>query len=127
MQWCFDFLALAVDVYVNRGEIHSLWWSYWLGATRFQSIVVNTQAMLSLNQARPFLTSTQKRQLKAVLSMVGHIMWDNDFVPLDNWQSFTLGTANMPIQYIRLASRSRRSSRITRSSSRGLQTFLRGH
>ena len=57
------------------------------------------QAMLSLNQVRPFLTSTQGRQLKAVLSMIGHILWDNDFVPIDNWQGFTLGTANMPVQY----------------------------
>ena len=91
MQWCFDFLALAVNVYVNWGSIHALWWAYWMGATRFQTIVVNAQAMLSLNQVRPFLTAAQKRQLKAALSMFGHIMWDNDFVPMDNWQKFHLG------------------------------------
>src|SRR5262249_53702290 len=95
-----DFLTLAVNVYVNLGEILAIWWSYWMGATRFQSIVVNLQAMLSLNQVRPFLTSTQKRKIKAALSMIGHVLWDNDFVPIDNWQGFTLGTSNMPVQYV---------------------------
>jgi hypothetical protein len=99
VQWCFDLTAQAVNVYVNLGEIHALWWAYWMGATRFQSIAVNTEAMLSLNQVRPFLTATQKRQLKAILSMTGHILWDDDFVPVTNWHGFHLGTANMPIQY----------------------------
>ena len=58
------------------------------------------KAMLSLNQVRPFLTAEQKRLLKATISMSGHIMWDNDFVPWINWQdNFHFGTANMPIQY----------------------------
>ena len=50
------------------------------------SIVVRAQAMLSLNQVRPFLTADQKRLLKAAIAMCGHIMWDNDFVPWINWQ-----------------------------------------
>ena len=98
-QRCFNSVAEAIDIYVNRGEIHSLWWSYWTGATQFQAIVVRAVAMISLDQYRPFLTATQKRRLKATLSMVGHIMWDNDFAPMDNWQTFHLGTANMPVQY----------------------------
>ena len=99
VQGCFDMLAVAITNYVNVGSIYTLWWSYWMGATRFQSIAVRTQAMLSLNQVRPFLTAVQKRRLKAGLSMLGHIMWDNDFVPIENRQGFHFGTANMPVQY----------------------------
>jgi hypothetical protein len=99
VQWCADMTRMAVNVYVNLGNIHVLWWAYWSGATKFQMIAVRAQAMLSLNQVRSFLTTTQKRQLKAALSMCGHILWDNDFVPIDNWHGFHLGTANMPIQY----------------------------
>ena len=35
-----------------------------------------------------------------MLSIFGHILWDPDFVPLENNQWFTLGTANMPVQEI---------------------------
>ena len=81
--------------------------------------------MLSLNQVRPFLTAIQKRQIKAAMSMFGHIMWDNDFVPMDNWQdNFHFGTANMPVQYGEARERSRYSSRITHSSVHGSQTVL---
>ena len=66
------------------------------------------QAMISLDQVRPFLTATQKRKLKAALSMIGHILWDNDFVPIDNWHSFNSwhGEHAYPIQ-CRRAIRSR--------------------
>jgi hypothetical protein len=98
-QWCFDYLALGIKVYVNFASIHTAWWQYWGAATRYQAIVVHAQAMLSLNQVRPFLSATQKRQLKVVLSMIGHIMWDDDFVPMTNNFGLGLGSYNMPVQY----------------------------
>jgi hypothetical protein len=99
VQWTIDYIRQGIEVYVNAGDVFSMSWFYWEGATKFSLIAVNAQAALSLNQVRPFLTGNQKRQLKAALSTVGHIMWDNDFVPIDNWQNFTLGTANMPVQF----------------------------
>jgi hypothetical protein len=99
VQWCFNYTAHAVNTFVNLAHIHSLWWHYWHGALEFQKIAVRIQAMFSLNQLRPFLTSSQKRQLKAALSMVGHIAWDNDFTPMDNFHGLKSGSANMPIQY----------------------------
>jgi hypothetical protein len=102
VQLSLDSLALGVNVYVNLGSIFSLWWFYWQGGTRFQTIEVNLGAMLSLDQVRPFLTTVQRRQIKAALSMVGHILWDNDFVPADNAENFTMGTANMPVQFVQM-------------------------
>jgi hypothetical protein len=99
LQWCLDLATDLIEIYANKRTIYSLWTFYWQGATYFQRLVVNIRALLSLDQVRPLITATQKRQLKAALSLVGNICWDNDFVPMDNWQSFTLGTANMPIQY----------------------------
>jgi hypothetical protein len=97
---CFNTIRGALDIYNNVGEIHAANWKYWTGATEFQALAVRTSALISLDQHRPFLTADQRRTLKAVMSMVGHIAWDNDFAPMDNWQTFTMGTANMPIQYV---------------------------
>jgi hypothetical protein len=57
--------------------------------------------MISLNEIRPFLTAGQKRQMKAAVSMIGHILWDPDYVPIDDpeWRSYNLGTSNMPAQF----------------------------
>jgi hypothetical protein len=98
-QWCYDRISLHVDIYVNRSSIHSSWGMFWGAALTFQSTVVHAQAMLSLNQVRPFLTDSQKRKLKSVISLMGFILWDNDFAPIDNYHGFNMGSANMPIQY----------------------------
>ena len=99
VQSIVDTINAAVEIYVNRGDINCLWWAYWQGATRFQRLVVDCSAAISLNQVRQFLTTEQKRQIKAALSMTGHILWDNDFVPIDNYDGFSLGTGNMPVQF----------------------------
>ena len=99
MQGDLTVAKFSVDVYVNLAGTHAFYWGYWMGGTRFQKIIVDLYAMISLHQVRPFLTSIQWREIKAVLSMIGHILWDNDFVPMENWRSFNMGTANMPVQY----------------------------
>src|SRR5262249_43495983 len=98
-------VKIAIDVYINKSSIHNSSWSYWEGANRFTSLGVRIQALFSLNQVRPFLTATQKRQLKSALSAGGQVLWDKDFTPLpppSNWENFNLGTGNMPIQYTQM-------------------------
>ena len=103
VQWCIDYLSVGIDVYINKGSVAVLWWQYWQGTLQFQRIVIRVMAMISLDQVRPFLSELQKRQLKAILSVVGHISWDNDFVPWDyegvSHAQITYGTSNMPVQF----------------------------
>ena len=75
-----------------------------MGATRFQTIVVKSQAMLSLDQVRPFLTTDRSASSRPRLSMLGHILWDNDFVPIDNCAStFTWARRTCPSNTMRCA------------------------
>jgi hypothetical protein len=95
--------ALAIDEYVNNGTIYGVdadSWMYWMGQTRFQAMAVRANALLVLDQVRPLLSAAQKGKIKAALSLAGHVLWDNDFVPIDNWaDGFHLGSPNMPIQF----------------------------
>ena len=101
IQYCLDYIKCGVDNYVNKGSLAEPYWLYWQGGLRFQEMAIRATAMVSLHQVRPFITSLQKRQLKALLSTIGHIVWDNNFVPAENSEvgQFTFGTSNMPIQY----------------------------
>ena len=100
VQYCLDYIHIAMDVYVNKGSHFSPWWVYWQGGIRFQIIVVRAMALISLDQVRPFLTVLQKKQLKAVLAAVGHITWDEDFVPTDDIHGqWSYGNINMPVQF----------------------------
>jgi len=44
------------------------------------------------------LKEEDRRELKAIAAMFGYVLWDNDFVPMDNHEGINLGTANMPVQ-----------------------------
>ena len=88
----------ALDTYVNTGDVYTHAWTYWQGGTRMQSVAIRANALLVLDRVYPFMTLEQRQKIKATLSLFGNIMWDNDFVPMDNFESFTLGTANMPVQ-----------------------------
>jgi hypothetical protein len=48
--------------------------------------------------ADPRTSAEQRRQMKAAAALFAYVLWDNDFVPLDNDSGFNLGTANMPVQ-----------------------------
>ena len=91
---------MAVNVYVNLGSIYALWWLYWMGARDFNRSWFIWQAMLSLNQVRPFLTADPEApaQGRAVDDWPHHLGQRLCAHGLTT-QSFTLGTANMPIQY----------------------------
>jgi hypothetical protein len=93
-------ITTAINTYVNLATHHNHWWQYWGGMLTFQRRVIQANVMLCLDQLQPFMTAAQKSKIKITLSAIGHIVWDNDFVPIDNFASgFHLGTANMPIQY----------------------------
>jgi hypothetical protein len=94
-------ITAAINAYVNTGTHHQHWWQFWLGMLTFQKRVIQANVMLTLDQMQPFMTAAQKARIKTTLSAIGHIIWDNDFTPIDNYEGsgFTLGTPNMPIQY----------------------------
>ena len=91
----------GIDLFVNYGSIHYPAWQYWQGGLRFQELNIRIMAMISLDQVRPFLTALKKKQLKAALSTMGHIAWDNDFVPLDDdgHGGIHFGNTNMISQF----------------------------
>ena len=103
LTYCTDFIHVGTETLVNKGSHMHLWWFFWQGGLRFQNIVIRAMAMISLDQYRPFLTAAEKLRLKAILAAVGHITWDDDYVPstaeafLHN--QWTYGTANAPQQW----------------------------
>jgi hypothetical protein len=46
----------------------------------------------------PALPADQREKAEAIAVLFAAILWDNDFVPLDNAEGFNLGTPNMPVQ-----------------------------
>ena len=126
VQWCFDFLSFGVDVYVNRGEIHFISGGRTgLGATKvsIDRGQCPSDALAQPGQAIPYRCSEAPAQGRAVdgeaTSCGTMTLSPRQLARVSPWAQRTC-----PSNIIRLASRSRRSSRTTRSSSRGLQTVL---
>ena len=96
-----DWMTIAIETYVNKGGLQSPGWGFWVGGLTFQMMSTKIMALISLDQVRPFLSAAEKRKLKGILAAIGHITWDNDFVPLDNntYGLFNFGTINTTVQY----------------------------
>ena len=101
--YCIPYLNFAINLYVNTSSYTQQVWFYFNGAQAFQRIIIRAMAMISLDQSpgRSFLTTLQRRQLKATLAMVGHVTCDQNFMPDENYEhsQFSYGTANSPQQY----------------------------
>ncbi len=91
-------MATQLNAYINTDSIYFIPYQYIQGANYFYNYGIQINALLVLDRITPYLTTTQVTTLKGLLSIIGHILWDDDFVPLGNYQWFTLGTANMPVQ-----------------------------
>lgn len=59
-----------------------------------------SRALVRIDQAlgSDVVSAEDKRRLKAATVLFASVLLDNDFVPMDNSESFNMGTANMPVQ-----------------------------
>ncbi len=83
-----------LDHFINGDGIYATPVHYWHGGLAMSRTLAWIDQLLASDQTTP----EQKHQLKAIAVLFGSILYDNDFVPLDNWQGINLGTPNMPIQ-----------------------------
>ncbi|HUT37321.1 MAG TPA: hypothetical protein VNE39_27815 [Planctomycetota bacterium] len=83
-----------LGVYVNGDGVYSFWHQYWMGGLRMSPMLLWIDQLLGSDQ----VGAQDKGRLKAVAVLFASVLYDNDFVPLDNHESFNLGTPNMPVQ-----------------------------
>ena len=79
---------------VHEHGIYSFRAHYWHGGGEMVGQLMWIDQVL----ASPFTSAEQKAKAKAIAVLFASILWDNDFVPLDNSEGFNLGTPNMPVQ-----------------------------
>ena len=83
-----------VDSLVHGDGIYDFDVHYWHGGLMMMRDGVIIDQILGDSR-----TSDEDRQrIKAIAALYANVLWDNDFVPLDNEHGLNLGTANMPIQ-----------------------------
>ena len=94
-----DVLSTAngvLEQLVNGTGVFGSRYQYWHGGTAMVNRGLFIQEMLMDSSISP----TQKANLKAAAALFGSILWDNDFVPIDNGAGINLGTPNMPVQQV---------------------------
>jgi hypothetical protein len=86
-----------LDAVVNKDGIYEFDYAYWTGGLKASGQMPLLDGLL----VRSDLSAAERTQVKAAASLFANLLWNNDYVPLDNWQSnrVNLGTANMPIQF----------------------------
>jgi hypothetical protein len=92
-----DIIGLAhalVDDLVNGHGIYSFRFHYWHGGLEMMRRGLWIDQVLASDR----LSSEDRARVKAAATLFGYVLWDNDFVPIDNWNGFNLGTPNMPEQ-----------------------------
>jgi hypothetical protein len=83
-----------LNTLVNGTGIYSFDYGYWHGGLEMMRHGVWIDQML----ADPRSTPEQRQAVKAAAVLFANVLWDNDFVPLDNPDGINLGTRNMPVQ-----------------------------
>ena len=83
-----------VDEMVNGKGIYSFRYVYWHGGLEMMRLGPWITQLLS----SPYLTKEAKAKVGVAAQLFGYILWDDDFVPIDNYKGFNLGNANMPVQ-----------------------------
>jgi hypothetical protein len=86
--------ADLVDDLVNGQGIYSFRFGYWQGGLEMMRRGLWIDQVLASNQ----LSAEQRARVKAAAALFAYVLWDNDFVPMDNWDGFNMGTPNMPQQ-----------------------------
>jgi hypothetical protein len=84
---------------VQGDGIYDLNVHYWHGGLAMQRLGPWIDTLLADERT----TAQDRTRLKAVASLFGAVLWDDDFVPMFDGHQLNLGTANMPVQEKRLA------------------------
>jgi hypothetical protein len=79
---------------VNGDGIYDSDTHFWHGGTAMMRHGVWIDQLLDENR----LSEQERRQIKAAAVLFASVLWDNDFVPLDNHHGLNLGPANMQVQ-----------------------------
>ncbi|MHB9134534.1 MAG: hypothetical protein ACYDBB_25965 [Armatimonadota bacterium] len=85
-----------LDGYVNGDGIYDMHCHYWHGGLAMSSSGIWADQVL----ASKFASPEERTRMKAALALFGNILWDNDFVPMDNPAGVNMGTENMPVQQL---------------------------
>ena len=83
-----------LDMFVNGDGIYAGPTHYWHGGLEMSRKLVWLDQLMGSDQTSP----EEKLRLKATAVLFGSILYDNDFVPLDNCDGINLGNPNMPVQ-----------------------------
>lgn len=83
-----------LNAFVNGAGIYDFRFHYWHGGLAMIRYGVWIDQVL----ADPRATEAQRQEVKAAAVLFANVLWDNDFVPMDNHHGINLGTANMPVQ-----------------------------
>ena len=83
-----------VSALVHDDGIYNYRLHYWLGGLEMSRMLVWIDQVLGSEQ----LSTADRAKLKAAAALFAAVLWDNDFVPLDNHHGINLGTPNMPVQ-----------------------------
>lgn len=92
-----DALKLArdmLDAHVNQYGIFQIGVHYWHGGLAMSRWAVVLDQLLASDKTTP----EDRVKLKAVAVFFASVLFDNDFVPMDNYEGINLGTPNMPVQ-----------------------------
>jgi hypothetical protein len=81
---------------VESDGIYSFPWHYWMGGVALMRHGIWIDQIL----ADVRTTDSERQQVKAAAVLFANVLWDDDFVPLDNFRGINLGTANMPVQQV---------------------------
>ncbi|HTE21306.1 MAG TPA: hypothetical protein VK689_23315, partial [Armatimonadota bacterium] len=68
-------------------------YAYWMGGLEMQRKALWIDQLLAL----PSITPEVRAKAKAVAALFGHVLWDDDFVPLFEGHGMNLGNPNMPV------------------------------
>jgi len=79
---------------VHGRGIRTFRFGYWHGGLEMMRRGLWIDQVLASDQ----LADDERARVKAAASLFAYVLWDNDFVPMDNDAGLNLGTANMPQQ-----------------------------
>ncbi len=88
-----DSARAILDAMVNGDGIYSFQYQYWMGSLDMSRKCLWIDQVLGSDKAAP----EQKAQARAAAVFFASMLFDNDFVPMDNHHGINLGTPNMPV------------------------------
>lgn len=92
-----DVQTMARDMlqeFIHGEGIYSHRFHYWHGGVAMMRHGIWIDEILS----NPKVAAENRNKIKAAAVLYGSVLWDNDFVPMDNHRGISMGTANMPVQ-----------------------------